>query len=89
MMAGLWPLVSVVVVNYDGARFLPGLLSALERQTYPELEILVVDNGSRDGSVPLVERSFPSVRILRTEKNLGFAGGNNLGIRAARGESSL
>ena len=78
-------LVSVIIVNLNGARYLPDLLGSLERQTYPEFEVLVVDNGSTDGSVPLLRRSFPEVRVIQANRNLGFAGGNNLGIREARG----
>ena len=79
------PLVSVVTVNFNGERHLRGLLSCLERQSYPRLEVLLVDNGSTDGSIPLVEREFPEVRIVRAGGNLGFAGGNNLGTRKAQG----
>jgi len=80
------PLVSIITVNFNGERYLRGLLSALEEQTYPRLEVLLVDNGSTDGSIPLVEREYPEVRVLRAGENLGFAGGNNLGIDEARGD---
>ncbi len=79
------PLVSVVTVNYNGATLLPDLLRSLECQTYRHREILVVDNGSTDGSLELLERDFPEVRVLPQACNRGFAGGNNAGIRAARG----
>jgi len=85
MGSGTSPLVSVVTVNFNGERYLRGLLSSLARQTYPRMEILLVDNGSTDGSIPLVEREFPDVRVVHAGRNLGFAGGNNLGIREARG----
>lgn len=85
MGSGTPPLVSVVTVNFNGERYLRGLLSSLAQQTYPRIEILLVDNGSTDGSIPLVEREFPDTRVVHAGRNLGFAGGNNLGIRKARG----
>lgn len=78
--------VSVITVNYNGEPYLEGLLRSLEKQTHPPPEILVVDNGSTDGSAALVRRSFPQVRWIEAGKNLGFAGGNNLGIRESRGD---
>ncbi|MGH9162176.1 MAG: glycosyltransferase family 2 protein [Vicinamibacteraceae bacterium] len=79
------PLVSIITVNYNGARYLPVLLEALAAQTYPRFEVHVVDNGSTDDSIALLERDFPWVKITRASENLGFAGGNNLGIARARG----
>lgn len=77
---------SVIIVNYNGEPYLEGLLRSLERQTHPCFEILVVDNGSTDGSADLVQGSFPQVRWIDAGKNLGFSGGNNLGIRKSRGD---
>jgi GT2 family glycosyltransferase len=79
-------LVSLITVNFNGKQWLEDHLQALQRQSYPSTEIIVVDNASTDGSADLVERCFPEVRLLRSPRNLGFAGGNNLGMRAARGE---
>jgi O-antigen biosynthesis protein len=80
------PLVSVITVNHDGERYLPGLLDSLSRQTYRRFEVLVVDNASSDGSVGLVRSRYPWVRVIEAGGNLGFVGGNNLGFAAARGE---
>lgn len=80
------PLVSVIIVNYNGLRFLEKCLTAVAGQTYPAFEVLLVDNGSSDGSVGFVRERFPAVRVLEAGKNLGFAAGNNLGIREAKGE---
>jgi hypothetical protein len=77
---------SIVVLNYNGKSFLHDCLAALRRQTYPTYEVIVVDNASMDGSAEYVSIHFPEVRLIRAERNLGFAAGNNLGIRAARGE---
>ena len=79
-------LVSVVVVNYNGARFLERCISSALAQDYPELEVIVVDNASGDGSPDIVEQKFPGVLLVRNTENLGFAGGTNAGIRASRGE---
>ncbi len=86
-MAGL-PFVSVIVVNYNGRRFLADCLASLARQKYPRhrFEVIVVDNASTDDSLTLVRAEFPWVCVIESQKNLGFAGGNNLGIESARGE---
>lgn len=78
--------VSVIIVNYNGRRYLETCLPALATQTHPAFEILLVDNASTDDSVDWVAAHFPDVCLVRAPRNVGFAGGNNLGIRAARGE---
>jgi GT2 family glycosyltransferase len=80
------PLASVVIPNWNGAHHLPVCLDALRRQTYPHLELIVVDNGSTDGSLALLARDYAEVRVLRLGRNLGLTGGNNAGFRAAQGE---
>lgn len=79
------PLVSVVIVNYNGMAFLEQCLSSIRSQTYPWIETIVVDNASRDGSHDIA-RQFPGVRLLMNRENLGFAEGCNQGIRMAAGE---
>ncbi len=80
------PLISVIIPNWNGAHHLPTCLEALRRQTYPRFEVVVVDNGSRDGSLALLERDYPEVKVVALARNLGFAGGVNAGIRQAQGE---
>jgi GT2 family glycosyltransferase len=80
------PLISVVIPNYNGGAFLEGCLSSLLRQTYTRIEIVVVDNASADASIEIILRVAPQAALLRKERNLGFAGGANAGIRAAHGE---
>jgi GT2 family glycosyltransferase len=82
-------MISVVILNFNGKRYLEKCLSALESQTYRDFEVIVVDNASSDGSVDYLEAHFPSARIVENEKNLGFAGGTNSGIRLAKGEYIL
>jgi GT2 family glycosyltransferase len=80
------PLASVVIPNWNGAHHLPICLDALRAQTYPHLEVILVDNGSTDGSQALVEEQYPEVQLLALDRNLGLTGGNNAGFRAAQGE---
>lgn len=80
------PDISVVIVNYNGKRWLAGCLDALAAQIgAPSFEIIVADNGSSDGSIDILQR-YPAVRVVALDRNLGFAGGNNAGARAAAGE---
>lgn len=76
------PKVTTIVVNWNGAHLLCQCLGALARQTFRDCEVILVDNGSSDGSVPLVQREFPGVRILRNLRNRGFAAANNQAIAA-------
>ena len=80
------PLISVVIPNWNGAHHLPVCLDSLRRQSYPRVEVIVVDNHSRDESVNLLEREYPEVKVLALDENRGFAGGVNAGIEAAQGE---
>lgn len=78
-------LLSIVIPNWNGARFLPVCLDALARQTYTPLEIIVVDNASQDGSQQLVQTKYPAVRLIELPENRGFTGACNAGMQAARG----
>ncbi len=79
-------LISVIIPNWNGAQHLPTCLQSLRRQTYPNFEVIVVDNASTDSSRELLARDYPEVRVIALPENLGFAGGVNVGIRAARGD---
>jgi GT2 family glycosyltransferase len=76
----------VIVVNWNGRHLLGPCLDALRCQTWRDLETILVDNASTDGSVEWVAEHYPDVRIVRNESNLGFAEGNNRGLAVARGE---
>jgi len=78
-------LISVVVLNWNGIKVLNQCLSSLRTQTYTPLEITVVDNASTDDSVNFIRERFPDVQLVVNEQNLGFGGGNNVGIRASQG----
>jgi GT2 family glycosyltransferase len=78
--------VSIVVVNWNGKPHLRTCLEAVFAQRdAPPFEVVLVDNGSTDGSVAFVREAFPAVRLVVLERNLGFTGGNNAGAREARG----
>ncbi|MBN2304625.1 MAG: glycosyltransferase family 2 protein [Anaerolineae bacterium] len=77
---------SVVIPNWNGAHHLPTCLDALRRQTYSQVEVLVVDNASTDGSRDLLIADYPDVRLISLPENRGFTGACNTGIQAARGE---
>ncbi len=80
------PTASVIIPAWNGAADLPACLDALLAQTGVDYEIIVVDNGSSDGSGDLVAECYPQVRLLRQETNLGFSGGCNAGMRQAQGD---
>jgi GT2 family glycosyltransferase len=77
------PVVRVIVLNWNGEAWLTPCLTALRRQVGPPFEIVVVDNGSTDGSLALVREQFPECDIVAAGANLGFAAGNNAGARGA------
>lgn len=81
------PLVSVIVVNWNGEAYVAECLDALLVQTYPRTEIIVVDNGSTDGSVSLLrDRYGEKIRLIVNRDNRGFTGGNNDGMAVASGD---
>lgn len=75
---------SVIIPAWNGRDYLPACLEALLAQDYPDLEIIVVDNASTDGSADLVAETFSEIHLIRNKRNLGFAGGCNAGLKAAR-----
>lgn len=74
--------VAIVIVNLNGKHYLERCLTSVFTQTYPRFEVVLVDNGSTDGSVAFVRRHFPSTHVIEAGDNLGFAKANNVGIRA-------
>ncbi len=77
------PSVAAIVLNYNGRKITLEAIGSLRRMTYPNFDILHVDNGSSDGSTEAVAEAFPEVRTVGVEENIGPAGGLNLGMRAA------
>jgi GT2 family glycosyltransferase len=83
-----WPLVSILIVNFNGAAVLPDCLASLRQINYPDFEVVVVDNASTDGSKKNLAEN-PDVRVLPSDFNRGFAGGNNFGLPECRGKFVL
>jgi len=80
------PLVSIIIVNWNGRKLLEECLaSVFAQKTAVTYECIVVDNGSTDRSVLSISRKYPRVRIIKNDKNVGFAEGNNIGCTQARG----
>jgi GT2 family glycosyltransferase len=75
------PLVHIVVLNWNSWRDTLECLGSLERLDYPNYRVLVVDNGSTDGSEERIRESHPDIELIQTGENLGYAGGNNAGMR--------
>lgn len=80
------PLVSIITVNFRQATVTCALLDSIRENTYQNVEVIVVDNGSLEDCSILFKKSYPSVKLIVSSENLGFAGGNNLGIAAATGD---
>jgi GT2 family glycosyltransferase len=80
------PLASIIIPTYNGAHHLPVCLDALRAQAYPHVEVILVDNGSTDGTQSFVRDRYPEVRFLEMGTNLGLTGANNAGFRAAAGD---
>lgn len=74
-------LVEVIIINWNGKKFLKGCLDGLKRQTFQDFSIVLVDNGSIDGSVYYVQQNYPEVKIVDLERNTGFCKANNLAVR--------
>lgn len=79
-------LVSLITVNYNQTEVTCALLESIRRQDWRAVEVIVVDNGSRDNAAAVLAARYPEVRFVRSERNLGFAGGNRLGVAAATGD---
>jgi hypothetical protein len=74
--------VSIIIPNWNGKSYLTTCLPAVFAQTYPDFEVVIVDNASADGSVEWLRSEFPQVKLIANDRNLGFASANNLAIQA-------
>lgn len=77
---------AVIIANWNGARHLRMCLDSLRRQTHPQFEVIVVDNGSTDDSLRLLGEDYPEVRVLALAENLGFTVASNRGAQAAHAD---
>lgn len=80
------PLVTIVIPTWNSLRWLPGCFSGLRAQQYPHMELIVVDNGSTDGTVACLQSDYPEARLIQFPENRGFAAAVNAGIQQARGQ---
>ena len=76
--------ISIITVNYNGLKDTCELIESLPLEDN-SIEVIVVDNASKEDEATIIASRYPQVKVIRSEQNLGFAGGNNLGIKAARG----
>jgi hypothetical protein len=77
------PKVGVILVNYNNEHYTLPCLESLEKVTYTNLDIIMVDNGSKSESIQAIRTAYPNITLIELGKNLGFTGGNNAGIRHA------
>jgi GT2 family glycosyltransferase len=77
--------ISIIIPNWNGIKYLPRCLEAIEEQTFRDFEVIVVDNGSADGSVPYIKNNYPDVTVVELGENHGFAQAANIGARKAGG----
>ena len=77
--------ISIITVNYNGLKDTCELIESLPLED-ESLEVIVVDNASKEDEATIIEQRYPQVKVIRSKENLGFAGGNNLGIQAAHGK---
>ncbi|MEN8904955.1 MAG: glycosyltransferase family 2 protein [Clostridiales bacterium] len=82
-------LVSIIIVNWNGKKYLETCLKSLYDQKYKNFEIIFVDNNSIDDSINYVKTNFPDIKIILNKKNYGFAKGNNIGLKYCNGEYLL
>ena len=80
------PLISILIVNFNGLEFLKTCFDSLRNCSYPNLEIIFIDNCSTDNSIEFVKQEYPEVKIIQNEENYMFARGNNEGIKVANGK---
>ncbi len=78
--------VSIIILQYNGIDLLDRCLKSLAKTKYSNYEIIVVDNKSIDNSVDFVKKNYPKVKLIENNKNYGFAEGNNIGIKHAKGD---
>lgn len=83
------PKVSVVILNWNGKKFLHACLTSLRKLTYKPVEVILVDNNSSDGSVEFVKKNFSWVKLVVNTRNDGFAKGNNIGFKKSTGKYIL
>ena len=77
------PKVAIIILNWNRLEDIAECLESVKKTDYPNYEVVIVDNGSKDGSLEKLSKEFPEAIILKNKENMGFAGGNNVGMRYA------
>ena len=80
------PLVSIIILNYNAGNLLLNCVDSVFKSTYPNFEVLVVDNISTDNSHIVCKKKFEKIHLIENKENLGYCGGNNVGIKEAKGD---
>ena len=84
-----YPLVSIISINFNQPGVSAEMIESLRKVSYPNVEVIIVDNASSKGNVDKLKVEYPEIMLIKSTKNLGFAGGNNLGIKQSKGEYIL
>jgi GT2 family glycosyltransferase len=82
-------MISIIVLNWNGKKVLKGCLDSIRAQKFKNSEVIVVDNASTDGSQEMIKKKYAFVKLIKNKENRGYAGGNNIGIKKAKGEYIL
>lgn len=83
------PLVSIISINFNQPDVTAEMIESLRKVSYPNVELIIVDNASSKGDVDKLKAEYPEIILIKSKENLGFAGGNNLGIKQSKGEYIL
>lgn len=82
-------MLTIIIVSWNSQKFLPHCLESIYSQTFKDFSVIIIDNGSTDGSIEFIKKNYPQAILLKNPKNLGFARANNQGLKLARGEYVL
>ena len=80
------PLISIIILNYNAGDLLVECVNSIFKSNYKNFEVIVVDNVSKDNSHIICKKKFPDITLIENNENLGYCGGNNIGIERAKGE---
>lgn len=80
------PKVSIIVLTWNGLQHLHDCLTAIKKQSYKNIEPIVIDNGSTDGSIEFIKKKFPKFKLIENGENVGFCKGNNIGVHQSTGK---
>ena len=83
------PLISIILLNWNGKKITEECLKSIKKQSFKDYEVVLIDNGSTDGSSSYLKKKFPFVNLVQNKKNLGYAEGNNRGVERAKGNHLL